>query len=71
MKIKAWMIYLCGLGTVLGIGLLIADPTLAGALVGEYVFYGGIILLSYYLTKWFVFRNKQSKIKKINNTNHY
>lgn len=55
-KIKAWHVFLIGLGVVLCIGLLMEDPALGGSLFGEYLLFGGIGLGGYYLWRRLSFR---------------
>jgi hypothetical protein len=61
-KLKAWMIFLIGLIIALVISQFIEEPFMAGSLVGEYVFYGGIILVAYYVgyRLWFGKRKTKS-----------
>lgn len=49
MKLKAWMIFVVGLIAMFAVSQFIEDPLLAGSLVGEYVLYGGFVLVIYYL----------------------
>lgn len=49
MKIRAWMIYLVGLAVAVAASQSIDDQIIAGSLVGEYMLYGGVVLVLYYL----------------------
>lgn len=63
MKLKAWMIYLLGLGIITGASQAIKDPIMIGNVIGSYFFYGGAFLLGYYIIR--NFWKKKQEVKKL------
>ena len=58
-RLKAWHIFLIGLGVVYLITSILFEPRDTGAITAEYVFVGGIALVMYYVIFELPKRRKQ------------